>query len=143
MPYIIKQKLNLLADLAGIRQERKKVLVAEPEEYLLGLYAGYLAAQGFEVERCNNLDGIRASAKSFLPDLMVLSTGWNGYFLELVNHLAYLKNNFSGLPVVTVGYGVGSEQLKQLMLAGISGHLDRRLTKPQDIAHVVKAVLNY
>ena len=41
-----------------------------------------------------------------------------------------------------MGYNTGGDVVKELMDAGICGHVDRRLSRPKDLLYIVKAVLN-
>ena len=142
MAYLIKEKFNLL-DLAPPRnQSSKLVLIVEPEEYLLSLYAHYLTNHSFKVVSCLQPSVLHKSISNHKPDLLIVNTGIFSQFGMLVEALKGLRDEFRSLPMVTIGYNLNGQELGKLMAAGISSHIDRKLTRPMDLVHVVKVILN-
>lgn len=140
MAYIFKQKLQL-RDLVNIESSLKKVLIYEPEQYLAALYGHYLSAHNFDVKHCPNLSDLKIFAQMRRPDILIFSAEGGGAFPEKIAWLSDFKKNFPDVPVVTTGFKAETEALKQFMAIGISGHINRRLTKPQDLVVIVKSIL--
>lgn len=136
MPYLFKQKLNI-GDFSAAQVMRKKILIHEPENYLSQIYVSYFRQQNFDVRRCPDLKHLSDHAKSFSPDLLVCSLEAGGSGEWLIN----FKQFFRAVSVVTIGFDTGSDTLKKLMAAGCSGHLNRRLSRPQDLVDIVKTIL--
>ena len=138
MSYIFRQKLNL-GELVNHEQEPRKILVFEPEQYLGALYRHYLLEHNFDVKHCPELDRIKAALFDFSPHVLVFNAEWPGS--EGNREIMSIKRNFPELVVVSTGYNIGNEDLKLLMQAGVSSHINRRLSRPQDLVEIVKAVL--
>lgn len=134
MSYIIRQKFNI-AELVEIAASRPMVLICEPDDCLAALYGHYLSAHNFDVKHCPHLGELRSAWQSTNPRLL------------LVNAEAAGSTNFSkefpGLSVVTVGYNLTANRVKALLNAGVSGHIDRRLSRPEDVAVIIKTLLSY
>ncbi|MBI5530619.1 MAG: hypothetical protein HY918_03920 [Candidatus Doudnabacteria bacterium] len=141
MSYLFKQKLNL-GDLSLTNREIKRVLVFEPEEYLAALYANYVRNQEFEVRHCLELEEVPALIVKFSPHLLVFNAEALDSPVKSKSWLVSLKNRHPELHVVTIGYNISSEGVRELMSAGISSHINRHLSRPNDIAHIIKAILN-
>jgi DNA-binding NtrC family response regulator len=140
MPYIFRQKLNL-TELTGEEFSPKRVLIFEPEEYLAGIYSDYLTAQNFQVQQRQDLYELHEVLIKFVPHVLI----FNAEFLP--NHsknqawLLSVKKAYPQLHLVTTGYNLNSESVGQLMTAGVSSHINRRLSRPQDLAIIVKSIL--
>lgn len=138
MAYLIKEKFTI-TDLTGIRVDPNRVIICEPEEYLAALYGYHLTQHNFDVKYCLNVAGIKELLSSFSPRLLVLNIEAENLSRDL---LFSLCRQFPNLNVITVGYNIGGEKIKKLMSDGVSGHIDRRLSRPKDLIYIVKAVLN-
>ncbi len=138
MAYLFRQKLYL-KDLAGLSAPPKKILISEPESYLSALYGHYLEAHNFDIKHCPRLDQIKAALANFSPHLLLVNADSRG-----VEHLlgADFKSEFPRLLVVTTAYNLNAKNLGLLMNAGATGHINRQLTRPQDVVDIVKALLN-
>lgn len=142
MAYLFKQKLNI-AELADISRRPKKVLIYEPEEYLSALYQHYLRRHNFDVKHCPDLGMIREATSSFLPDVLVFSLDGqtNPPASRSLRLLANLVLGFPFLRLVSIGSSSHNSLVKELMTAGVLGHINRQLSRPQDLAIVVKSIL--
>jgi len=140
MAYLFRQKISI-EDLVEINSSRKKVLLYEPENYLAGLYEHYLQQHNFDVKHCPHLAELKQSIKAFSPDLLIFNVeNWDGKKKLLAFNF---KRDFPLLPVISTGYNVNSEDLTALMDYGIQSHINRRATRPEDIAIIVKNVLQH
>lgn len=142
MAYIFKQKLNI-HDLVNLPQERqKRVLIHEPEDYLDALYAYYLKGQNFDIRHCQRLESLIDSVKNFTPDILIFNVEAQAKPFRLkADWIFRFKKNFPEIFVITTGFNTDSEILKVLLSAGVSSHINRRSTRPQDIAVVVRNIL--
>ena len=138
MPYIFKQKLQI-QELVDLQQPIKRILIHEPEEYLAALYQHYLQVHNFDIKHCPVLESLEVSAKNFAPDVLIFNIGENHN--SKAEWLLKFKKDFPEAGVITTGFNTNSEILKLLLSAGISSHINRKLTRPQDIAVVVKSML--
>ncbi len=141
MPYLFKNRFSI-AELASIDSAVQRIVLAEPEEYLRELYAQLLANNNFRIFHSSGSAALENEIRQFSPHLLIISSNFAGADSQLPPVLKKLKYGFPNLPVVTLGYNLDNEQLKALMSAGISSHIDRRLTRPADVVMVVKTILN-
>lgn len=140
MSYIFKSKFNI-GELANIPSNLKKVLVAEPEEYLLSLYVYHLSGHDFYVKPCKSVDALHKDALDFAPHLLLLNAQFLGSAGATVKYVDRLRNYLPDLFVVTIGHGTQHEDLARFMSAGVNGHIDRKLSKPHDVATLAKTLL--
>jgi len=141
MSYIFRTKVNL-RDLVDLPVKTKRILVAEEEEYLLALYAYHLICEDFHVKPCRSVDALHGHAEVFKPHLLILNDAFLGSKISIINLVKKLRVTNPELYVVTIGHGTQGNDLSQLMAAGINGHIDRKLSKPQDVAALAKTLLN-
>ncbi len=142
MPYLFKQKLDL-AELIETGYDSKIVLVAETEEYLNEIYSNHLKNHNYNVVKCTTVDAVTDAAKTHNPHLLLLSTGFLPDLYRLFYFLGSLRRNFPQLRVLTNGDSLDAEIVKQLMYVGVSCHIERKLTRPQDIVLIAKSILEY
>lgn len=140
MSYIFKQKFSL-QDLAPVEKQAYRVLIHEPEEYLSAIYGNYMRTHAFEVRHCPNLLEVKNFVRNFSPALLVFNVGSTESLLGKLAWLASFKKEFPQIWVVTTGFGLETEMLKKLMDLGVASHLNRQLSRPQDLAIIVKSIL--
>ena len=136
MAYLFKQKLNI-ADLVSAGQIRKKVLIYEPEEYLSALYAHYLQKHNFDVKHCPDLANLREAIVNFEPHIFVFCSD-----APIFKLLPQLNSCLPGMHLVSTGLNCSHERLNELMSAGVLNHLNRRLSRPQDLVVIINSILN-
>ncbi len=141
MAYLYRQKINLL-ELAPAKLQPKTVLLAEPEEYLLALYSGYLHNSNFKVHHCDQVELLEDMIIRHSPHILILSVHFFEQPAENLHLLRRLKHNYPSLPIVTVGYKLNSDHLRQFMSAGIDSYIERMLTRPKDIIMVINTIFN-
>lgn len=137
MDYLFKQKINL-KDVYTERIGEKLVLVFEPEEYLLDLYCYYFKNFNFQTIGCRDLDLIEHLAKKADPHLLVI----NIQFLKQGDFLN-IKQLFPMAKILSIGYNEDGNAIKKAMACGASSHIDRKTTKPMDIIHIAKNLLDF
>ena len=140
MAYLFKQKLNL-SDLAGLARDRKRILIYEPEEYLGTLYSHYLRTHNFDIKHCPDLKRLREYIITFEPDLLIFSLGLGDGFPKDFLTPNRLIKEFPNLKIISTGYNLSSQKIGELMATGVVSHINRRLSRPQDLALIVKTIL--
>jgi hypothetical protein len=97
----------------------------------------------FDVKHCPILGKARETILAFEPDVFVFcaDSDTDGLSPEIWKLLPYLGNDFPGLRMVSTGLNSSNEVIRQLMEAGVLGHINRKLSRPQDLAIVVKSIL--
>lgn len=140
MAYLFRQKLNI-SELANVQSGTKRILIYEPEQYLGALYARYLKPDNFDVQHCFDLNQLSQAVWHFQPRLLIFSADPMGNWPKLRPVLTLITRTFPELGVISTGYNLSNDQLAQLMAIGLSGHINRRLSRPQDVAVVVQNIL--
>jgi DNA-binding NtrC family response regulator len=141
MAYLIRQQFNI-NDLLPIEKASNTVAILEPESYLAKLYEKYLVAHGFTVNHCLEPESLDNFLVQSFPDVLLFnpeSYGKTKYAIEIIERMV---SNFPKLLVVTIGYNIEPEDLKKFMSAGITSHINRKLSKPQDVVEVVRMILH-
>lgn len=124
-----------------IRQSYKKVLVAEPEEYLLAIYSYHLSQSDYFVKPCNDLSLLPGRILEFKPHLLLISGHMAGKFQTTASFIKAIRFKYPELLVVTVGHSPDTESMRHLMDAGVNAHMESKLTKPKDVVEIVKSLL--
>ena len=140
MVYLFKQKFNF-AELAGLAVLPKRILIYEPEDYLAALYAHYLRLHNFDIKDCPNLGEINEIIMSFKPHLLIFCADGVRESSQFPGMILSLSRRFPDLHFLATGYNLSHQGIKELMSAGVESHLNRRLSRPQDITVLVKTIL--
>lgn len=140
MPYMLKQKLNL-SDLVALELRPKSILLLEPDQYLRSLYSLYLKRHDFGVEIVLKAESLSSAIAFLNPHALVFSTHYYPKAENSAKTLLSIRTQFPRLPIVTIGLVHDHEQLKKFIAAGITSHIDRKLTRPQDLAVVIRTLL--
>lgn len=141
MAFLYKQKLNLL-DFASWQTPLKKVVVAGWDDALKELYVRHLREHEFEAIHCPSVDAIHQHLVSFKPHLLLYEIGEQEGVKICLSRLILLRKAHPALKIVTVGRISALDELKTIMETGVNSHIDRRLSRPQDVVEVVKIILN-
>lgn len=118
---------------------KKTILLAEPEQEARVLYYRHLSNSDASVILCTDLSTLLEDLTMLKPDLLVINPGENP-----ANSLAFLRNikkTQPNLRIITIGYGTPDEYLDRFMQLGVSYHINRHLTRPQDVAVAAQQVL--
>ena len=138
MPYIFKQKINL-QDLVPTENRIVKILIYEPEEYLAGLYRLYMHPYNFHIKHCLEVTELLGNLAVFEPELLIYNADTGKNFL--LNKTLF--KNYPSLKIITTAYNISHEQVRKLMDHGVSSHINRRFSRPADVATLVATVLNH
>jgi DNA-binding NarL/FixJ family response regulator len=118
----------------------KTILLAEPEPEARSLYHRHLSANPeVEVSICEDLSGLLEHLVLLQPDLLVINPGENP--ARSLVFLQSIKKLQPSLRIITIGYGTPDNYLDRFMQLGVSYHINRHLTRPQDIAAAAQQVL--
>lgn len=140
MAYIFRRKFDI-RELAAPVQQAKRVLIAEPEEYLRALYAHHLSDEDFFVKPCADAEALAGHIVAFIPDVLVINACLHGTAASTARYLRQLCSRHPSLLVVTLGFGDSPEEVKHLMATGVSAHLDRKFSKPRDIVEIIRTLV--
>lgn len=142
MAYLFREKFKV-SDLAVLQQRPDMlVLIMEPEDYLRELYAKHFSDNDIKVVHCTRAEELFEHVRISDPQLLLVNIDALDRFSRMLGLLKLIKASFNHLPVVAISGGLDADGLKELMDIGISSHIDRRFTRPADVVHVVKAILN-
>jgi hypothetical protein len=136
MQYIFKKSYRL-AFPAG---SEPSLLLAEPEAEARALYARHLAGLSSQLVLCGDLEEVALLVRESKPDLVIISA--SGDFGRLVRCLERAKASHPPVSIITLGHGIPVEALDQLMGLGVSVHINRGITRPQDVAGAAQAILS-
>ncbi|MCX6796902.1 MAG: hypothetical protein NTX98_00275, partial [Candidatus Doudnabacteria bacterium] len=101
-------------------------------------YCYYFNNHDFQAIGCRDLDLLFYLIKEVQPHLLVV----NIKFLE-DGRFERLKRYFPWAKILSIGYNSDAGAVKKAMACGASSHIDRKTTKPMDIVHVAKSILEY
>ena len=141
MAYLFKEKFQI-EELVAQTGQLKKILIAEAENYLSALYASHFARQKFQVMACQDLEQLLRQVGDFQPHLLVVNPGLFQNDQHVRTMLSRVRALSPSLLVVSIGNNVPLDIIKQLMTCGVSSHLERHLTRPQDLVVVVRTLFN-
>lgn len=140
MRYIVKQKINI-ADLVNLERLPHRVLIHEPEEYLLDLYNYHLAKHNFEVQSCQDVSKLEDCLVIFKPKVLIFNIDIQPNQSFQSHWLMSFKRKYPEINIITTGYNTDAEQLKVLLGLGVSSHVNRKLSRPQDLVVLVQAII--
>ncbi len=138
MSYLFRQKLDL-RELVATDRVVGRVMLAEPARNLGRLYAAYLQAHRFEVQHCQDAEDLGTVMAEFKPDILVFSLEFpRPTGARVLRTIAALHPS---LPVITLAFNASAEDIKRHMHQNVASHINRIHTRPEDIVHIVKAIL--
>jgi len=140
MAYIVKEKFNIF-DLVPEAGGGKSVIVAEPEWYLAKMYQKHLLSNGFKVRLAGEPYEIHGLLRAAPTNAVLLNIEMYEHSNAASQHIAHIMENFPGVIIVTVGFDTAGEDLKKYMSAGIGSHMNRKMSKPGDVVHIFKTLL--
>jgi hypothetical protein len=141
MPYIHREKINF-RDLLHPQQKAYRIVVAEPETELFGIYDRHFSEEGLTAHHCRELSSLLGHLANLEPHVLVVSLEFREGIEHTRRFLAHIKKYYPLTHLITVSKGGGPEHMKIPMQLGVSGHINRQLSRPQDVVMIVKAILN-
>lgn len=122
-----------------VKNSQKIILLAEPEAESRALYTKHLIGANMLVEICEDLSELTQKLISSEPDLLIVNPGSNP--ARSLVFLQNVKKTQPSLSIITIGYGTPEEYLDRFMEIGVSCHINRNLTRPQDVVVAAQQVL--
>jgi DNA-binding NarL/FixJ family response regulator len=118
----------------------KIILLAEPELESRALYYKHLSSDPeVTVSICEEPSKLLELLSSLEPDLLIINPGENP--ARSLVFLQSIKKVQPSLRIITVGYGTPDNYLDRFMQLGVSYHINRHLSRPQDILAAAQQVL--
>ncbi len=118
------------------------IVIAEPDECRKSLYARHLGEGDYQVVVCGQLENLPEMLRENKPHLLVLSSEFPGYLNRIVSYLRKIKSVFPDLHIITIGFDLHADVIKQFMQHGVVSHIDRKFSRPHDLTHIVKIILS-
>lgn len=138
MQYLFKEKL-IRPGLNIQDVYEKLVLVAEPNKTLAEIYTRHFEKAGFLAHACSKLEGVKNDIKEFDPKLLLLSIDLEkGKFLPLIKEIFYISPR---IRIITASMGNVETDMNKIISAGVSGHINKSITRPVDVAMLALHVL--
>ncbi len=140
MNYIFKTSYRL--NNSPLPRDSRMVLLVEAEPEASAVYKRHLTqATGLEVAVCLNLLSLSQQLQDLRPDLLIINPMPN--LKASLKSLLHAKQLYPGLLIITLGYAIPDDYLDRFMKLGVSAHINRHLSRPQDVALAAQQVLNY
>jgi DNA-binding NarL/FixJ family response regulator len=137
--YLFKQKFQV-SDLVELAHSVMRVLLVEPEEDLAGVYGRHFRQRDYHVLHRSGPENLIEDIARYRPHILILNVGVYAVPRAAVADIRRLRGEFPRLPVITVAFQLDPEVLKDHMNAGITGHLDRRHSRPADLVALAEAL---
>ncbi|MEK7618348.1 MAG: hypothetical protein AAB410_04330 [Patescibacteria group bacterium] len=137
MAYITKQKFNI-RELVGSLPPTKTILLVINEENLREIYRRQLIEHNFQVNTAVFADVVAMARYLNSADLLIVELANTSD--EKLEFLRIITKDFSNLPVITVGHTISGNILEKVMSLGVVSHLDRKFSRPADLALMVKTL---
>ena len=140
MSYLFKQKVNLL-DFVNVQVDFKRISILVEDQDLLQLYARLLAEENFVIYPCYKLSEIHEHLKNKNPHLLLINLLDLGPTVLMQAQLKLLRTNFPDIKLVSLGLNTHYDTVKLIMDLGIISHIERNLSRPEDVGKIIKAIL--
>lgn len=115
------------------------VVLAETDPETRAIYARYLSRANFIVNLCAEVDALHKQMLVYEPDILVCNPNFLFGFSSSVFH--NIRSLYPKLPIVTVGDSVVDTDMDKLMKLGVSAHLSRKFSQPNDLVFTVEQLL--
>lgn len=133
--YLAENSVNVLPNYFTI-------VLYEPHETLASMYKMHLEASEFRVSLCSELAGLLGHIRKLRPHLLIASI--EGTFGGLsTGELGEITEQFPYLHVITVSDNLNDTDIGSLMSLGVNSHINRKFSRPRDIALVARNVTGY
>lgn len=117
------------------------VVLYEPHEFLSRMYRRHLENIQFRVIVCDELGNLLELIRKNRPHVLIAAIGSSLEGISL-DELAIVNDNFPYLHVVTLSDNLEDADISSLMKLGVSSHVNRKFTRPRDIASVARHVVS-
>lgn len=141
MEYIFREKL-IRPGLVVQNVYPKVVLVTDPDETMARIYARHFDLVEYITQICTQYKELLKKLTELEPHLLLFTLpAEQKHSIEMVKKIT---RNSPTLKIVTLSEQSGEDALmKELLQLGISGHINKALTRPRDVIQLAHNVLNY
>lgn len=120
----------------------KKILLAEYDTFLIGVYANQLRKFGYNISVASDGDIVINRIKTINPDLLILSTA-----LPKVDGLSILRSlredaNFNNLKIVMLSNFQQEEEIEKIANYSTSGYFTKIDHTAREFAEEIKKILS-
>ncbi len=140
MPYMVKEKLNLL-DFVGHQPQVSTILMAGVDKNLASIYRRLMIDSKVRIEWLHGMDGITQYVDFFSPRLLIGEVTTGKQFNQTFGHIRTVRESFPSLPIISISLALEHQELEKLMDLGTVSHINRTLTRPRDVAIIIKNIL--
>jgi len=136
MFYFQKQKFNI-QELFDAAVQGHIVAVVEPERYLAKLYEKYLQACNLTVLHIQPGELVAVFVQRVRPKIVLLSCddkAAHGY-------IEVLRRQNPHMILVTIAHNSDQEDIQRFMSQGVTSHINRTLSRPQDVAVIIRGLV--
>jgi hypothetical protein len=141
MAYLFKQQFNI-NDLVVLKEKTSSVVIVEPDIYLAKLAELHLTAGGFMVYCSNSHLQLEQILQGFAPRALLINPDSYDSLHQAAVNIAQINKSFPYVSIVTITHNLEAEALKELMAAGLAGHINRKLSRPGDVVTIIKSLIN-
>jgi CheY-like chemotaxis protein len=92
------------------------------------------------VVTCGSLPEMLEHLQVNMPDIIVVNPSYD--IEQGLRFIGLLKQQYPGLPLITIGQSILESHLDAMMKAGVSFHINRQFTQPRDILLAIEEVLS-
>lgn len=136
MNYVQKQKFNI-QELFEAVPRGSIVGVIEPERYLAKLYEKYLQAHGFTVLHFQPGELLTVFVERVSPKLVLLASDNASAY----DHIERIRRHNPHILLVTIAHNANQEDIEHFMSHGVTSHINRKLSRPQDVADIIRGLI--
>ncbi len=140
MAYVFKQKFNI-AELISKPSNQTVVLIVEPDIYLAKLAERHLVAVGYRSCYCPDILLLEEFLSRVNPTVLLFNPEACRTFGIAAGLIKKIIGGYPSLRVVTITHDIPGQNLSQMMNAGIASHINRKLTKPKDVAEIIRTLI--
>ncbi len=119
----------------------RMVLIAEPSKPLCEIYARLFNPDDFMVHSCTEYAVLNMLLRELDPALLLLTI--TPFKHDSFSHVKKITKNHPELKIITMSHDSEQQGLGKLMSLGVSGHINKKLTRPKDVVELALHVLQY
>lgn len=139
MNFIFREKL-IRPGLVLQNVYPKVVLIADPQDTQCRIYARHFDANEVICQMCSEYHQLHKTIHELDPHLLLLTLT---PFEKKIAEVKKITKKYPRLRIVTLSEGNEFSGLKELMSLGVSGHINKGLTRARDVVELAQSVLNY
>ncbi len=138
MEYIYKQKFSL-RNQPFVSLYGATVLFVEPDNEACALYSRHMTDVHMYVVTCGSVEDMMGQVMQVTPDVLIINPTHD--LDHSISLMRLIKAQFPKLPIITISETIRDNYLDAIMNAGVSLHINRRLTQPRDLLLAIEQTL--